>query len=802
MATVINLKVKSDFKGAADDLKSFGAVSEESRKKFEKFEKVKSDNIQKFTERTNRATAAVRATRGPMAALEKEYKDLQRQIETLIRRGLDPQDEALKPLIKRYQKLEKEIKDTGNASKKTQKQMFTMEGALKALGAGAVIAGAALTRAFIDFSRESAQAASDAEEIEGKFNVVFGNISDDANAAASTIADEFDLAASTVNKLLGDTGDILTGLGFDQKTALDLSEQVGTLALDLASFTNFAGGAEGASAALTKALLGEAESVKALGIVIRQDTVEYKELVSSIMEVNGVGLVQAKALAALQIATEQSKNAIGDYQRTIESTANVTRRLEETQKSLKEAFGVALNEGLTPFRSVLAEINIELADAITSGTSVNNVLKNLRGDGDLSAASVESLTETLARLNAERAAGSALGFNKNLDEEISLLEQQIALKERADAGRARGTEEAKRAAEVAEAEAKALEEQNKWTLMRIDAQSALEAKLDSINQKEALSIKLGQDYNAEQERSKAVVSTLNSLLEKGFTVEGAGISRILSQYEEYLTTKENIVETESEHEAFIKKITAAYEDQAETQRILAEQKAIIDAEQEEKDNAQIARIEMIKAAYIDMATSIPGQVAAVAGAIKSLIDSQTDATLRALDAEAAARIEAGEDDVKVTAEIEKRKAEIEYKAALSSWKLQLTQSIASGAQAVLSGLLTQPFIPAGLAAGALAGTLAGLQIAAVAKAKPVKQFQTGTNIVPFTVPSNPATSAADSQQIAVSPGETVQVSPRGEGGMTQNISVAIDAQVLFDVVNDGIESGDVRITADNIQAAS
>ena len=31
------------------------------------------------------------------------------------------------------------------------------------------------------------------------------------------------------------------GLGFDQKTALDLSTSVGTLALDLASFTNFAG---------------------------------------------------------------------------------------------------------------------------------------------------------------------------------------------------------------------------------------------------------------------------------------------------------------------------------------------------------------------------------------------------------------------------------------------------------------------------------------------------------------------------------------------------------------------------------
>ena len=157
----------------------------------------------------------------------------------------------------------------------------------------------------------------------------------------------------------------------DQDIALELSKQVGTLALDLASFTNFAGGAEGASAALTKALLGEAESAKALGIVIRQDTREYKDLVAGLQETNNISLVQAKALAALQIATEQSQNAIGDYARTAESTANVQRTLDEQIKRSQEIWGDYLNEGITPVRSALRDFLKELNDIKLENNAVN-----------------------------------------------------------------------------------------------------------------------------------------------------------------------------------------------------------------------------------------------------------------------------------------------------------------------------------------------------------------------------------------------------------------------------------------------
>ena len=182
-------------------------------------------------------------------------------------------------------------------------------------------------------------AARDAVETRSKYAVVFKSITNDAERMAESLAKSYGLTGTKSRELIGDTGDILTGFGFTQKEALDLSVEVNSLAADLASFTNYSGGVEGASAALTKALLGEAESVKALGIVIRQDTAEYKEKIEQIMAAEGVELTQAKALAALRIAVSQSKNAIGDFARTSEELANQERITASAILDTKEAFG-------------------------------------------------------------------------------------------------------------------------------------------------------------------------------------------------------------------------------------------------------------------------------------------------------------------------------------------------------------------------------------------------------------------------------------------------------------------------------
>lgn len=185
-------------------------------------------------------------------------------------------------------------------------------------------------------------AARDAIETRSKFATVFKDITQSSEQSADNLAKNFGLTGTKARELLGNTGDLLSGFGFTGEAALTLSTQVNELAVDLASFTNFSGGAEGASAALTKALLGERESLKTLGIAILEKDVKAK--VSQLLAEGQTfaSLRQAKAQATLVLAMEQSKNAIGDFARTSGDLANQERITSSRIQDLKESFGQAL----------------------------------------------------------------------------------------------------------------------------------------------------------------------------------------------------------------------------------------------------------------------------------------------------------------------------------------------------------------------------------------------------------------------------------------------------------------------------
>lgn len=207
---------------------------------------------------------------------------------------------------------------------------------LAAMFIGLATAAVALSARFF---KGAVIAASDAEEAVNKFRVTFGEVPAEADAVAKAFSKSFGVASSTARVLLGDTGDLLSGFGFTGKAALDLSKRTNELAADLASFTNIEGGTTRASKALTKALLGERESVKELGIAILEEDVKKQVALDRSNGLTYATMRQAKAYATITIALSQSKNAIGDYARTQGGLANTLRRTAERFKEVKEIIG-------------------------------------------------------------------------------------------------------------------------------------------------------------------------------------------------------------------------------------------------------------------------------------------------------------------------------------------------------------------------------------------------------------------------------------------------------------------------------
>jgi hypothetical protein len=239
-------------------------------------------------------------------------------------------------------------------------------------------------------SRHILQAGSAAEETRNKFNVVFGTIRTQASQTAATLASSFALSREESERLLSNTGDLLTGFGATQEQALELSTAVQELAGDLASFNNLP--TEQASRALTSALLGEREAVKALGITISEAAVNQELMRTGQSRLTGEARLLARAQATLAIATRQSGNAIGDFARSSNSYANVQRRLNA---DLQDA-AAAVGQRLLPAFSRLAAA---FSDTTRNGTSVASVLGEIAGAAVTAVARVIELINALARLD-------------------------------------------------------------------------------------------------------------------------------------------------------------------------------------------------------------------------------------------------------------------------------------------------------------------------------------------------------------------------------------------------------------------
>ena len=252
-------------------------------------------------------------------------------------------------------------------------------GAAKA-AKGLAVAVALVGTAVIAAAKNFIGFGSAAEEISTKFDAVFASSKTAADAIANDLAASFDLADSTAKEMLANIGDLLTGFGFTGAEALEMADKVSRLGIDLASFTNYSKGASGATEALTKLLLGESEQAKSLGIVVRQGSDEYKNAVKAKQADLGVSLLQAKAMTALEMAVNQSNNAIGDYARTQEGVANRQRKANEAFKQAKEDIGLAIiaHSSYGDILNMVAEKTKELTESGLIELWAENVAKAVK----------------------------------------------------------------------------------------------------------------------------------------------------------------------------------------------------------------------------------------------------------------------------------------------------------------------------------------------------------------------------------------------------------------------------------------
>jgi len=270
---------------------------------------------------------------------------------------------TLKEYESSFTKLNKKLSEVSTTSKKAGKDM---QGLIVRLGVLATVANkvsGALNKvgnSIFSLAKEMVKMGLAAEEAEAKFQAVFGRGGmREASLAAKILADRYGLANSTARELIATTGDLASALGLSGKRAAGLAAMTSDLGAKLAEHNNVAGGAAEATMRLTKAMLGETENVKSLGIKIGLNDKKTKELTKTLMREKNMTFEVARALAILTIAQEQSKNAIQFSTKATERATYWMRAFNEQVKAAKEAVGKDIIETLG-----LAEVMKLLTDGL------------------------------------------------------------------------------------------------------------------------------------------------------------------------------------------------------------------------------------------------------------------------------------------------------------------------------------------------------------------------------------------------------------------------------------------------------
>lgn len=276
--------------------------------------------------------------------------------------------------------------------------------ASKVLGAVGITLSVAGIKSAIDGCVE---VASSIEEMQNKFDVVFGDMRDEVDKWAQEYSDAIGRNKNDIKTYLADQQNLLVGFGMTRQAGAEMAEQMTSLALDLASFGNMD---ETASVnAMTKAVMGESEAAKTLGAVLNDSTraqaMATLGLKGTYDKLDQLTKMQVNYQAILQ----QSPDAIGDCQRSLDSYESTKKRYIAKLKEIKTIVGQfflptyqkILNigaKGLTMIRDWLQKLT-DLTDKLGGSQRVLSVL-------------AAAFTAMLVAMNLKKIGAAITGFTK------------------------------------------------------------------------------------------------------------------------------------------------------------------------------------------------------------------------------------------------------------------------------------------------------------------------------------------------------------------------------------------------------
>lgn len=223
---------------------------------------------------------------------------------------------------------------------------------------------AGLTAPIVIAGKQMMTSASDYQENLNKVDVAFKNNAKEVKSWANNATKQFGLSKNAALEMTSLFGDMGTSMGLSTAESAKMSTSMAGLAGDLSSFKNIP--IDEAMTALNGVFTGETESLKRLGIVMTDANLKQYALAKGYSKSYEQMSQAEKVQLRYAYVMDMSKNAVGDYARTSDGTANSIRTFQSEVENLKTVLGQHLLPILTP--------------VIQKATKMTEAFANMDGD--------------------------------------------------------------------------------------------------------------------------------------------------------------------------------------------------------------------------------------------------------------------------------------------------------------------------------------------------------------------------------------------------------------------------------------
>lgn len=318
------------------------------------------------TEQTNQELATLNSQLGQAASIQEELSSAMREMDVSrvntayrqLNTTIEAAENSIRNNIAEQEEFNDRVRAGGGAYDGLSGKIARIAGML---GIGMMVKQAA---------QMTYESSTQLEATEAKYQTVFAGMTDSANQFVSDFQSLTPATVAEARSMASGLQDLLVPMGMQRAEATQMTGEYMHIIGALTNFNSATKSAEDVSGAFQSALSGEYDSLKGLGIQVNETIVKQQAVAMGLAKSTDAVSNAAKAQAVLELAYQQSGDALAAYN---ETALDTTTRMQLMQKGFNDAFGKAGQTVLPQINTLLQHVVAQMPQLSAGITTFANV---------------------------------------------------------------------------------------------------------------------------------------------------------------------------------------------------------------------------------------------------------------------------------------------------------------------------------------------------------------------------------------------------------------------------------------------